>query len=153
MKALVSSVLLLLALSANAQTTNCAVIGNQIACNTFGQQHATVPVPAPGLYPQYQSPQQMQLQGAQAAQLQAQAELARQQTEALRQQMAEAARLQAEREQLAAEQAQLTRERTALQAQQTTERQKAADVAPPTAQEQERAKAVEDRLVKETTTK
>jgi multidrug resistance efflux pump len=81
MKILLSALLLLVALSANAQQTTCQVYGNTVQCNTQPSQQSWT-----NLLPQYQSPQQQQLQAAQAAQAKAQADLARQQAEQLRQQ-------------------------------------------------------------------
>lgn len=148
MRALLSSMLLLFALAANAQTTDCTVIGNQVMCNTSG----SVPGSPTSLYPQYQSPQQMQLQAAQATQLAAQAELERQQAEALRQQIEETARLQAERQRLEAERAQLTYEQARLVRERETAKatEKATREPPQSIAEQERAKAILDRLAKDT---
>jgi chromosome segregation ATPase len=152
-KALFSVALLLVAVAAHAQQTNCTVIGNQINCNTYGRQQL---VPWQNQLPQYQSPHQMQLQSAQAEQLRAQAELARQQAEQLR---AETAALEQQRAELAAERARLDAaraeaQRAAAEVDASKPLQSRAKVIEDhealSRSEQERAKAVDDRLTRDT---
>jgi DNA repair exonuclease SbcCD ATPase subunit len=147
MKSLFLTVLALFALSANAQQTNCQVYGNQVNCSTYGGGAQSPDWSR--LLPQYQSPQAFAQMQAQTNLAQQQAELARQQAEQLRQQT----------EMLKRQQEELERQRAALAAEESriaraSPEATATTPARPDARlsesERQRAKAVEDRLARDT---